>query len=296
MPKITKPMLASAFDESKARFPYIATPKIDGIRFLMVDGQAVSRSFKPIRNKHIQKLLGETLPDGTDGELTCGDNFQTSTSGIMSFDGEPDFKVWVFDYVRPEREQILPFNMRLKDFYSAFPRCNEVTYQYAVLNGTAVSNTAELESFEMKCLEQGYEGVMLRDPAGTYKFGRSSVNEGLLLKLKRFEDGEAKVIGFEEKMSNQNPEERDAFGRMKRSSALSGLVASGTLGALLLERDDGLQFSCGSGLNDNDRAHIWANQNKHLGLYAKYKYFAHGVKDKPRHPIFLGFRHPDDIS
>ena len=53
--RIEKPLLASAFDPDKAQFPYAATPKVDGIRFLMVDGQAVSRSYKPIRNEYIQR-------------------------------------------------------------------------------------------------------------------------------------------------------------------------------------------------------------------------------------------------
>ena len=68
MPKIQKPLLAGNFDPTKAKFPYIASPKIDGIRFLMIDGVAVSRTFKPIRNKHIQSLLSQYLPDGVDGE------------------------------------------------------------------------------------------------------------------------------------------------------------------------------------------------------------------------------------
>jgi DNA ligase-1 len=93
MTKIQKPLLAGKFDQSKAKFPYIATPKIDGIRFLMVDGVAVSRTFKPIRNNHIQNLLQTHLPDGIDGELTSGETFQSSTSAVMSIEGTPDFKV-----------------------------------------------------------------------------------------------------------------------------------------------------------------------------------------------------------
>ena len=73
--QIEKPMLAGKYDPKKAQFPYAATPKIDGIRFLMVDGVAVSRSFKPIKNKYIQEKLSAALPDGVDGELTSGDSF-----------------------------------------------------------------------------------------------------------------------------------------------------------------------------------------------------------------------------
>ena len=55
--KIQKPLLAGKFDSEKAKFPYAATPKIDGIRFLMVGGAALTRSFKPIRNEYLQKIL-----------------------------------------------------------------------------------------------------------------------------------------------------------------------------------------------------------------------------------------------
>jgi DNA ligase-1 len=62
MTVIKKPMLAGNYDPAKALFPYIATPKIDGIRFVMVNGVALSRSFKPLRNKYIQSLLSLALP------------------------------------------------------------------------------------------------------------------------------------------------------------------------------------------------------------------------------------------
>ena len=88
--KIQKPLLAGKFDSEKAKFPYAATPKIDGIRFLMVGGAALTRSFKPIRNEYLQKILTSNLPDGIDGELTSGSTFQECSS-IMRIKGEPDF-------------------------------------------------------------------------------------------------------------------------------------------------------------------------------------------------------------
>jgi DNA ligase-1 len=39
---------------------------------------------------------------------------------------------------------------------------------------------------------------------GTYKFGRSTVRDNILLKVKRFLDDEAVVIDIEEKMHNEN--------------------------------------------------------------------------------------------
>ena len=65
-------------------------------------------------------------------------------------------------------------------------------------------NLEEVQQLEDKFLDAGFEGVMLRDPDGTYKFGRASVKENILLKVKKFLDAEGIVVGFKEKMSNQN--------------------------------------------------------------------------------------------
>jgi DNA ligase-1 len=288
MPQIQKPLLAGNFDPSKAKFPYIATPKIDGIRFLMVNGVAVSRTFKPIRNTYIQSLLSQYLPDGIDGELTCGDTFQSSTSAVMTIEGEPKFKVWVFDYVDPDSE-ILPFYLRILNI-----PLNTLPFDYELLSGTTIHSIKEIERYEYICLNRGYEGVMLRDPMGTYKFGRSTVKDNILLKVKRFCDDEAELIAIEEKMSNQNTAEKDAFGRTKRSAALGGMIPTDTTGTLIVRNKEGQEFGIGSGLNDLMREEIWNHKEKYIGKLVKYKYFPQGVKDLPRHPVFLGFRDIED--
>lgn len=293
MPNITKPLLAGNFDPSKAKFSYIATPKIDGIRFLMVNGVAVSRTFKPIRNNHIQKLLQQYLPDGIDGELTSGDTFQSSTSAVMTIEGTPNFKVWIFDYVNPNEEEISPFYSRMLQI----PDINvpKKCFELSILHGVSIENQEELDNYERICLEVGYEGVMLRDPMGTYKFGRSTVNDNILLKVKRFLDDEAKLIEIQEKMSNQNPEELDAFGHIKRSASLDGMIPTGVAGTLIVQDKDGNTFGIGSGLNDLMREEIWNNKEKYIGKLVKYKYFPQGVKELPRHPVFLGFRDSEDL-
>ena len=295
--KIKKPLLAAKFDPTKAQFPYIATPKIDGIRFLMVDGVAVSRTFKPIRNKHIQDLLSQYLPDGIDGELTSGDTFQSSTSAIMSIEGSPDFKVWVFDYVDPDKEEIDLYKERMCDLFDIEDQLlsQDPPFEYQFLSGGHIVRTLEeIERLETIYLSEGYEGLMLRDPMGTYKFGRSTVNENILLKVKQFVDDEAVLLDIEEKMHNENPAEKDAFGHTKRSSSLEGMVGADTAGNLIVKNKDGQEFSIGSGLNDALREELWNNKEEYIGKLVKFKYFAVGVKELPRHPVFLGFRDSEE--
>ena len=289
--KIQKPLLAGKFDSDKAKFPYAATPKIDGIRFLMVGGAALTRSFKPIRNEYLQKILSSNLPEGIDGELTSGSTFQECSS-IMRIKGEPDFKVWIFDFVNPKGE-LKPYKERM-DELRKFENFNIPSYE--ILFPKIVSNQEQIDQLMINNLNAGYEGLMLRDPNGIYKFGRSSVKENILLKVKEFMDDEAEIISFREKMINTNEGLKDNFGRTKRSSCQDGLKPSGTLGGFILRNSEGLEFSCGSGLNDSLRDEIWKNKSKYLGKLVKYKYMSKGIKELPRHPVFIGFRDETDLS
>lgn len=303
MARITKPLKAATYDESKARFPYLATPKIDGIRFMMIDGQAVSISFKPIRNYHIQETLQSFLPDGVDGELTVG-NFQSSTSGVMSYKGKPEFTVWIFDYVDPEADEIAPYDERMKQLTEmnleekTLEASKALNFHVRVLSAPVrVENKEELKELERTWVEDmGYEGVMLRDPKGTYKMGRSTLRQNIILKVKRFIDAEAVIIDFEEEMFNGNEAEKDAFGRTKRSKVKENLVPKGTLGALVVHSKDGVEFKIGTGFTAEQRKEIWENRWDYIGKFVKFKSMEFGVKDAPRHPVFLGFRHEDDIS
>lgn len=293
--RIVKPMLAAAFEPDRAVYPYIATPKIDGIRFVMVGGVALSRTFKPIRNAHIQAQLAAHLPDGVDGELTCGDTFQSSTSAVMTSAGSPRFKAWLFDYVPADCDAIPGYTERMARLAAlvaaaAFPfECVGLT------DGRTVHSHDDVQAAAADFLAQGYEGAMLRSPGGTYKFGRATARENILLKVKGFRDAEATVIGFVEKLRNTNEATRDGLDRSKRSSHKAGRLPAGTLGALLVKAPDGATFKIGSGFSQEQRDAIWANQAAHMGQPVKYKFFEIGVKDLPRHPTFLGFRDRDDM-
>jgi len=164
------------------------------------------------------------------------------------------------------------------------------------LQQVLIPNMHKLIRYEESCVTNGYEGIMLRraDGMDIYKFGRSTINEFYLMKLKRFEDAEAVIIGFEEKMHNSNAVERNNLGDIQRSSAKIGMVPTGMLGALLVHSKKFGEFSMGTGFNDQQRIEIWNNRNEYKGLLAKYKYQKCGIKEKPRFPVFIGIRDSRD--
>ena len=288
---IFKPMLATDADLSKLRFPLLASAKLDGVRAVVREGAVYSRSNKPIPNKAVQAKF--STYEHFDGELIFGDPtsktcYRDTVSVVMSHDKPADgVGFFVFDHIERPHERYIhrmptdkKFNLRDCVFAHEQKLCTTLI---------------DVLGYEAECLEEGYEGLILRDPNAPYKNGRSTVNEGYLLKLKRFRDDEAVIIGFEERMHNGNEAQTNELGRTKRSSHKAGKSGRGDLGALILQRPDGVQFNCGTGFDDGLRQDIWDNQRKYLNKLVKYKHFEIGAKDLPRHPVFLGFRDKIDL-
>lgn len=292
-----KLMLASTAQLSKLRFPLYASPKLDGIRAVVRDGVVVSRNLKQVPNLHVQKTFGLVELAGLDGELVVGsptapDAFRTTSSGVMSIGGRPDVAFHVFDCVYDPRA---PFVERQD-------RARELVAEYEgviLVEQRLVFNMPELLILEEDYLNAGYEGLMLRDGQAPYKFGRGTVTAQDLLKLKRFEDSEAVVIGFEELQHNSNEATTNDVGIRSRSTAKAGLVGRETLGALRVRgitgHFAGCEFNVGTGLDAATRELIWTMREVWLGRVIKYKYFPIGSKDAPRFPVFLGERSTSDM-
>lgn len=289
-----KPLLAyTVKDMEKLEYPLLASPKLDGIRCLIRDDQPVSRSLKPIPNHYIQDELAFYPP--FDGELLVGDPldpaaFNKSTSGIMSHGGNPDFTFWVFDWIEPETVH-LPFEDRLKAAKDMLRAHGEKYYRAEIVPHTKVENAEELAELEAHYVALGYEGVMVRTPWGSYKYGRSTERQGLLGKVKRFADTEGTIVGFEELMHNENEAEINELGYQERSHAQAGQVPGNTLGSLEVSHPDWEEtFGIGTGFTADERLTLWQNRDNLIGQKVKFKHQPSGAKDKPRFPVYLGLR------
>jgi DNA ligase-1 len=288
-----KPMLAAATDGTNLRYPLLASPKLDGVRCLIIDGVAMSRSLKPIPNKFTQRLFGRPEFNGLDGELIVGADsgagvFQRTSSGVMSVEGQPEVTYYVFDtFLGDQRfaERLKLVKKRIEGFH------NLELVQHIV-----IKDMLALGEHEEELLEDGYEGVMLRDPRGGYKHGRSTLKEGWLIKLKRFVDSEAEITGFACLMHNANEATTNELGQQERSSKKGGKVEMATLGSITCrDLKTNVEFEIGTGFTADQRRLLWLGRAKLKGRLVKYKYQPVGVKDKPRFPVFIDFRDPRDL-
>ena len=295
--KELRPMLAKDAPEDII-FPVFASPKLDGIRCMVKDRVALSRTLKMIPNEYIQERIGSMMLEGLDGELIVGSSthpnvMQNTTSGVMTHTGEPDFRFHVFDIWMMESE---PYNKRYETITKYFEQHLSNIPYISILTQTLVQNKEELIRFESEAVDAGYEGVITRRYDSPYKFGRSTAKEQYLLKIKRFQDAEAIVIGYEQLFHNENVATIDERGYTKRSSHQENKVPTNMLGALIC-RDitTGIEFNIGTGFTHAQRNEFWLMREMLIGKIAKYKFFPVGVKEAPRHPVFLGFRHKEDM-
>jgi DNA ligase-1 len=294
-----KPMLAfqKRPNLSKIKFPVLVSPKLDGFRALAWGGSLVSRNLKVIPNDYVQASF-EALPKGLDGELVVGDPtsdptqvFRRTSSAVTREEGEiEDLRYYIFDNFTTPGEFQDRFHVA-----KSFVQDHDWPGLY-IVEHTLVHNIDQLLEFESECVGQGYEGAMIRSLDGPYKRGRSTETEGYLLKLKTFDDSEARVLGYYEQMHNENEAETNILGHTERSLKKEGMVPAGTLGGFEVEDVKTLvKFKLGAGAFTNEvKQQVWKNRKSFIGKIAKYKY--QGItKEKPRFPVFVGWRDLIDL-
>lgn len=274
-----KPMLSATLTEElfdSLRFPLLLSPKLDGFRCIVWHGVAYSRNAKPIRNAFIQQWAADK--HNLDGELIVGeptgdDVFGRTSSGVTSHAGEPDFTYWMFD--RPDRGE--------------FQRLGRGPVRD--VEQQQIDDVASLLHFEKFYLDAGYEGVMLRDPDGPYKHGRSTMREQYLMKFKRFIDGEARVIRLEEGRHNGNEAFTDELGRTKRQTLQENMTGNGMVGALICIDPTWGEIRVSAGkMNHHTREHYWFNPTELIGKTIYWRSFGYGTKDAPRFARYYGIK------
>jgi DNA ligase-1 len=281
---------------SDLTFPIYVLPKLDGIRCLIHDGRVLSRSLKPIPNRQIRECLRD-LPTGLDGELIVGnptdeDVYRRTNSFVMAEKKEGPFNYYIFDYWNVEA----PYKERLKLLQSE--RQSDFDTIVKVVPAYLAATEMDLLEMENRLVGEGYEGVILRNPHGIYKYGRTTLKENNGFKLKRFEDSEAIVLRVLPEMHNANEAKRGATGKIERSTAASGLIAKERMGAIVVyDPTLKVEFNIGTGFSADERDWWWEHGQEVIDQkrLIKYKFFPVGVKEKPRHPVYKGFRDKIDL-
>lgn len=301
----TKPMLAGKCNDlGELNYPVLASPKIDGIRcWLHPEKGVVARSLKPIPNVDVQVYLSPYAYTGLDGELVTLDDsgnmqdYNSVQSEIMSKGKHIErrrLQLLVFDVFE---ESSLPFERRLKIVEHVVEELRDTAGSVIkAVPHTLITDRDEMSRYEQAMIAAGFEGVMVRALHGQYKSGRSTTNQGWLLKIKRFSDAEGTIVGIEPAFENNNERKLNELGELVRGHSKENKEAKAEMGKLILHTDKWGQVKVGTGFTAEQRRDMWWNQQCYIGKVVKFKYQAFGTQDKPRLPVFLGLRDRRDMS
>ena len=265
---------------------FAITTKIDGMRCIMLK-ESGNVTFWSRQGQKIDGLVdleeeAKYFPDNLclDGELIADvgnpDTYKDTMKRARNKDAEKHgLKMMVFDCMSAEefrnqhannayhkRRDLLDCVFNGTWFIHDFKYFEKLPILY---QGTDTSKIIELLEEQTS---KGEEGVMINVWDAPYEFKRTNQ----LLKVKKFQDTEVKVVGFQEGTNKY----------------------SGTLGALVCEYKYST-VDVGSGFSDALRDEIWANKDAWLGKIITVKYFEETYNSATglpslRFPVFIRVR------
>lgn len=270
------PMLANKWETASHYIsePFVVQPKLDGVRMLIgkQKGKLVvlSRTGKVVNHMdHITNEL-QWLPEGLflDGEsynhsITFEEITGMCRTTLESSANKKNLELiefHVFD-VFDMNQLTIKFKKRLHILKEIF---NKKFTSIKLVPTRVVKTKDMIPEIHSEYIQQGYEGIMIRDLESVYTLGERS---NYLLKYKTFQTDEYKIVGAEE-----------AKGR-----------DSGTV-VWICQTPNGQRFGVRpQGTYDQRQAWL-SEKSSHIGKMLTVKYQNLTVEGIPRFPVGLTFR------
>jgi len=269
-----KPMLAHQFRDyqTKVTYPCLVQPKLDGVRMVWDGEKFYSRKGKPLYPSFtlVKELRRVASGIPLDGELYHKDlSFDEVSAAVRTNRATPDtalIEYHVFDAIDAAKKG------QERQFVVCRALSQEGLTKLKIVPTFCALSERDLEQFFRTWKEQGYEGLIYRNPKGFYFHARSDNRTKDLLKLKVWPGDPsfsvvAQIVGVKEGKTGK---------------------ARGTCGALKVITKDSC-FSVGSGLDYPQRDEIWENPQRFIGKSILVEYQEMTKAGVPRFPIFKGF-------
>ena len=269
------------------KYPCHGSPKLDGLRLFTIfendEPVFISRGNKryPV-HKHLREQLiylrEQTGIDCYDGELYVhGMPLQKITSLAKKVqEGSENLTYQIFDIPSDKVWcNILSDNGYTKTYgdsrytdlyhnvdYIVVNHADVLTH-IGVVDVTIINNEQEAKEHIGKFMEQGYEGLIIRNFAGKYEYGQRSND---LIKWKLFQDVEAKVVGCDIDKNNE--------------------------GVLQCVLQNGVTFK--AKMKGTHEERLYENQLNNVGKFVNIKFQQYTVDGVPQFPVITGFREVDE--
>ena len=273
--KTFKPALLKKFKDFPTMDPtgWIAQIKYDGVRGIFIDGKLITRKNNIIHAPRIFMKWFDGLPSDLilDGELYIPGEPLNKISGLMNRDDPTDddwkrVKFMLFDIVVDEPyERRIP--ILIKTANQICGRLDGKGCPLEVVETRVIQSRGHLQEMLDKAVEEGEEGIVIRNPRSLYPYERSSD----ILKVKPvYDDDEAVVIGYEK-------------GTGKNANRL------GALKVHWKDRPD-ITFKVGQGIGLTDYIRDHYLTEFPLGSIITVQFNGAYESGRPREPKFIGRR------
>jgi len=255
-PPLMQAMVYDAAQSLEIR-DYWVSEKLDGVRAYWNGRKLVTRGGRPIHAPAWFTANWPAVP--LDGELWGGRASFERTSGTVRSETPSEsnwrqLKFMVFDL--PAHGGV--FDARANELRELIDKAASAWLE--AIEQIRLSDHAELPALLERIELLGGEGLMLHRGSARYLATRT----GELLKYKSHEDAEARVLGY---------------------TSGTGKYA-GVMGALIVERADGVRFKIGSGFSDAERTNP-----PPIGAWVTYAYNGLTNTGLPRFARFVRVRH-----
>jgi DNA ligase-1 len=259
--------------------------KLDGLRVVAVKSKGevtlYTRNGTVLETLPRIKAAIEELPVDDfvlDGEA-MGEDWNESASVVMSAKSKKDdstMRYHVFDYVPladwQAQKTDLTYSERLAILNPLIISQGDSS-PFRLVKSMTCSNEEELRSFYTSCLDENYEGVMLKDVNAKYQWKRSAA----ILKLKPVATEEGVVIGWYE--------------------ASVATKRAGQFGGFRVLTPNGVVTRVGGGYSDKLKTEVNADPNSWIGRIVECEHQPPFTPDgKMRFPVFCRFRDPSDVD
>lgn len=262
------PMLALDYTKAghRIKYPCYVSPKLDGVRCIahyngfVVTLMSRGGQFYPLP-PHIESAIIDlydlTGVDTFDGELYIhGEKLQDIVSCVKKVNEMTySLQFWIFDL---PSDKI--WSHRYEDLMSLEKSLTEENKKYIKLVSNYVAdNENDARQAMNMYLQKGFEGMMLRNSEGIYKYSHRSPD---LMKWKDFYDEEALVVGVtKDKLSE---------------------------GVLKCKLKSGIYFECK--MKGNHEYRVFENMMTLIGSWITFKYQALTSDGVPQFPVGLQVR------
>ena len=204
-----------------------------------------------------------------------------------------ELKFWLFDGIVLDRPDLVGFEERMEEIFSRLSKHPLNELPIVIDSFTKFETTEQLDKLFDMVLSRGWEGLVLTHKDHQYKFGRNTIKQGTILKLKddnREYDGIVLDVEEATQVIEGTAKTVNELGNSKTSKKKGDREPSGLAKGFVVQFENLGTFTVGlRGFDNEAKRELLVNKQNYIGRHFKYSGMP-PVKDFPRSVYFDTWR------